>query len=469
MEMITDMLAPDELFAPAAPAELNALALLTIKPEEYVAQVFAPFRSKLATLKAEADTIHFEDDRMFDAPHRYVDISTTEGMAIGIKYRAALRREVRLDAKDAHSNRKAPILQIGRLLDSTLKAIVDEVTPYEEKFDAAIKAEEKRKADIAAAKERAKAERIGAIKAAIEAIRTLPAHATGMAADDLRVMLESLAARTVTKEKFAEFADEAQTVLDAAGLELVAMFGAAQQRETIAAEAEAARIAEAARLAAEQADADKRRADEAAENARVAAENERVANELAAATRKLAEQQAAIELLDKQRADQAAANLKAEADARAEADRKAQAERELAAAEAQAKLDAITAQIAEAQKRRDDERDADDKRKDDAAAQEKADDARDEAVAMNLQFDMDANAVRALAAWTPAPAEVLAPVYAALFDAADQATAGDLYPTDAELAGEICALFASEWSMDTQQAAARMATFDFAAALAVAA
>jgi hypothetical protein len=357
MEMTTDMLAPELFLAPAAPAEINPLALLTIKPEEYVAQVFAPFRAKLATLKAEADTIHFKDDRMFDAPHRYVDISTTEGMAIAVKVRAGLRREVRLDAEDARASRKAPILLIGKLLDSSYKAIAEEVAPYEEKFDAAIKAEEKRKAEVKAAKERAEAERIGGIKTAIEAIRTLPARAEGKSADELRALLERVAARAITKEEFAEFTDEAQAALDAAGPELVAMFGAAQQREALAAEAEASRVAEVARLAAEQAAADKRRADEAAENARVAAENaataQRLADQQAAIARAAAEEKARLEAaqaeIDRQRAElaeqQAAAQAEREATERARvvAATKAQLEQQAAQVAAQRAAETATA------------------------------------------------------------------------------------------------------------------------------
>ncbi|MYN42688.1 hypothetical protein GTP55_25420, partial [Duganella sp. FT109W] len=327
MEMTTDMLKPDLIPAPAVPEEINPLSLLTIKPEEYVAQVFAPFRSKLAALKAEADTIHFEDKRTFDAPHRYVDISTTEGMAIAVKYRAGFRDDVRLDVEKTKTARKAPILQIGRLIDSTFKEIVEEAAPYEGKFDAAIKAEEKRKAEIKAAKERAEAERIGGIKAAIETIRALPSRAEGKSSDELRALLERVAARVIAKEEFAEFTDEARIALDAAGQELVAMFGAAQQREVAAAEAEAARVAEAARLAAEQAAADQRRAEEAAENARIAAEN-------AATAQRLADQQAAIDRaaaeakaqLDAERAEIAAAKEKLVAEQAAAAKVKADAE-----------------------------------------------------------------------------------------------------------------------------------------------
>lgn len=262
MEMTTDMLAPEDVLAPAKPAAPATPALLAINPQEYVTQVFAPFRAKLTALKAEADAIHF------DGPTA-LDITTTAGMAVAVKMRAAFRDDVRLSVEKTKVARKAPILQIGRLLDSTYNEIVAEVTPYEGKFDAAIKAEEKRKADIKAAKERAEAERIGTIKAAIEAIRALPDRAAGKSAEELRALLERVAARVITKEEFAEFDGEAQIALDASGQQLVAMYGAAQQAEQAAAAAEAARLAEIERIAAERAELAKLRA-EADERERVA-------------------------------------------------------------------------------------------------------------------------------------------------------------------------------------------------------
>lgn len=460
MEMTTDMLAPEELFAtaaPATPAELNPLTLLTIKPEEYVAQVFAPFRSKLATLQAEADTIHFVDDRMYDAPHRYVDIGTTEGMAIAVKYRAALRREVRLDAKDAHSNRKAPILLIGRLLDSTLKSINDDVAPYEEKFDAAIKAEEKRKTDIAAAKERAKAERIGVIQAAIEAIRVLPARAAGKSSEELQALLERVAAREIAEKEFDQFADEARAALEASGRELFAMYGAAQQAEAAAAQAEADRKAAAkaledqridqARIAAAQAAKEKELADAAAELQR---QRDRDAATARAAQLE-AERLAKVEA-DKVAAANAAAAKKLADDAKALADREAAFQRRLddiAATEAKAKQDAIDAEAAR-QQEINDALDAADREAEEATARE-AERVRlqalaDEALAAGRERQNDEHV-----AGLPAGSLGVAALTDALV--ADEVTDED-----------IIKLIADEYGMSILGAVNRVAAIDFDAA-----
>lgn len=360
MEMTTDMLAPEDVLAPAKPKETKGLDLLTIEPKEYVTQVFAPFRAKLNALKAEADAIHF-DASTPDAPGTYVDITTTAGMAVAVKYRAAFRDDVRLGVEKTKVAKKAPILQIGRLLDSNYNEIVAEAEPYESKFDIAIKAEEKRKADIKAAKERAEAERIGAIKAAIEAIRALPARAVGKSSEELRALLERVAARTITKEEFDQFEGEAQIALNAAGEELVTMYEAAQQAEAAAAKAEADKQAELKALA-----------EQKAEQARIAAEQEAKAKELrdaeAELQRKRDEDAAAaraaqleVERLAKVEADKvaaanAAASQKIADDARALADREAAFQRRLddiAAAEAKAKQDAIDAEAARQQAEQD--------------------------------------------------------------------------------------------------------------------
>lgn len=456
MEMTTDMLAPDALFAPAAPAELSALALLTIKPEEYVAQAFAPFRAKLTALKAEADTIHFEDKKMFDAPHRYVNIGTTEGMTTAIKMRASFRDDVRLDVEKTKTARKAPILQIGRLIDSTYKEIVEEVAPYEGKFDAAIKAEEKRKADVKAAKERAEAERIGGIKAAIEAIRTLPARAVGKSSEDLRALLERVAAREITKEEFAEFDEEAKIALDVAGSELVAMFTAAQQAEQAAAAAEAARLTELARIEAQR-----------VENARVAAENERVANEQAAVAKKLADQAAAQEAAARRQQEAAEENLRAAAAAHSREVERARAEQERVSAESKRQIEAQQAALAADRRQLEEEKAAQ------ALAVElaaKRDAAHGEALLMDAQHNAERARLQAANDQMLADARSAAPLDdladASLTDRADQLLADDLWPSNDELAEEIRDLFMSKWGMDDTQAAARMSRFDFSAALA---
>jgi hypothetical protein len=78
--------------------------------------VFKPFNDKFAILKAEADTI---------TP----DASTPAGNEICIKYRAGFRDDVRVAGEKARVDRMAPILQIGKLLDSEYCKLADAVAP----------------------------------------------------------------------------------------------------------------------------------------------------------------------------------------------------------------------------------------------------------------------------------------------------------------------------------------------------
>jgi hypothetical protein len=319
--------------APAA-TEVGALALITLDPAKYVAEVFKPFRAKFDAIKAEAELIHFRDDRLYDAPHRYVDISTVAGMDIAIKYRAAFRDDVRIAAEKTRVQRKAPMLAIGKLLDSEYKAIESDAAPFEALFDIAIREENSRKEAIKAAKERAEAERIAAIRAKITEIIGLPAKYASGNAEQLNGVLFHLANREVMEEEFSTLVTEARAAVDATATELIALRDAAVARE----QTEADRLAE---LAAEK----KRNAEQAEANRLAAIENEKIANAQAAESLRLANLAAAQEAEATRLREKAAANLAAELAGIAEQVRRTNE----AQAEADAKLKAAQAAF-EAQK-----------------------------------------------------------------------------------------------------------------------
>jgi hypothetical protein len=105
--------------------------LLTIEPKQYVALVFEPFSKRLNDAKALANDV-------------ILDVTTTAGMAVAVKHRATFR-DIRVGSEKARKERKAPILEIGKLLDSRQKEIEAEIEPFETRFDDAIKEEEQRK------------------------------------------------------------------------------------------------------------------------------------------------------------------------------------------------------------------------------------------------------------------------------------------------------------------------------------
>jgi hypothetical protein len=325
-------------FAPSK-SEVGALALITLDPAKYVAEVFKPYRTKLDALKAEAALIHFKDDRMRDEPHKFVDISTVAGMDIAIKYRAAFRDDVRIAAEKTRVVRKAPMLAIGKLLDSEYKALELDAGPFEARFDDAIREETKRKEAIKAAKELAEAERVAAIRAKIAEITGLLTNNASATSDELTAVLQVLATREIGQEEFAELTNEARTAVEYVAVELMALRDAAVARE----KAEADRLAE---LAAEK----KRNADQAEANRLAAIENERIANEQAIEAKRLADLAAAQEAAAAALRAKAEANLRAEREAqetaiRLERERNA-AEQAKAAADLKAAQDALAAQVA---------------------------------------------------------------------------------------------------------------------------
>ncbi|MFM0503904.1 coiled-coil domain-containing protein [Paraburkholderia caffeinilytica] len=320
--------------------------LITIEPAKYVALVFESFRKKFDAYKAEADKIT-------------VDATTPAGMKVAVEYRAKFRDEIRIASESARKERKAPILEIGRLLDGAAKEIAEEVAPYESRFDAAIKAEEKRKDDEKIAKALAESARISAIRKRIAEIQAIPAMLVGKSSETIAAAIESLEAVEITIETHQEFAGEGEVAKLATVQKLWEMFKAQQEHE-----------AEAARLQAERAQLERDRA-EAAERERLAAiERQRAEDEQRIARAKaeaaaLAERQAEQRKLDEQRAEfeRQQAELLAQQQALREATEKLvreQREREEAEtarieAEARATQEAIdAAERAEAQRVADD-------------------------------------------------------------------------------------------------------------------
>jgi hypothetical protein len=441
------------LAAPAAAVTQHQL--ITLDPAKYVAEVFKPYRSTLDKLKLEADLLHFEDRKMFDGPHKYVDISTAAGMAIAVQYRAAFRDDVRISGEKTRKERKAPILEIGKLLDSEYKELVAEAAPYEAKFDEAIKAEDARKERIKQAKLEAEKARLDKLRAIINEVRALPGQAVGKTSAEIA----ALAAVLTPQRDLTELEDLAGEYC-AARADVLGQLAKAEDAARAAEDAAEAQRQEAARLAAERAELAKLRAEAEARQRAAAAEAERVANEQAAEAKRLADQAAAIEQAARKQREAAEANARAEAEAQARA-----------AAEAQRKLDEQAAQIAADRKALEDEK-AEQARQTQLAIQRDADHA--EALAMNAEFDaaqlaqravehaealvMDAEFDAERARRQPAtPPEVLA-------DSADQMLANEAWPEDSELLQSIRSMFMVEWGMDAQQADARMARFDYAAA-----
>jgi hypothetical protein len=303
--------------------------LITIEPAKYVELVFEPFAKRLSDAKTLADAATF-------------DVTTTAGMAVAVKHRATFR-DIRVASEKARKERKAPILEIGKLLDSRQKEIEAEIAPFESRFDDAIKAEEKRKDDEKIAKARAESERITAIRKRIAEIQSIPAMLVGKQSATIATAIEGLESVAITLEDWQEFSGECE-VAKIATLEKLKEMLSAQ----IAHEREAARLAaeraELDRLRVEQEERERvaaaaRAAQEAADRAereRIEAE-QRAAQERAAAVMR-AEQEAHEARMREQQAE--LARQQAEIDRqRAEAERVERERQEAIAAEERRKRD----------------------------------------------------------------------------------------------------------------------------------
>lgn len=333
-----------ELAAVAATqSAVDAMAVVTLSPEKYAAEVYQPFK---ATLASAIDSVRAID----------YDITTTAGMAVAVKARATFR-DLRIAADKERKARKEPITKIGKLLESGFDQVEERIAPLEELFGADIKAEEERKETEKAAKIAVERARTEAIQSDIAAIREVPFGLDGAKSCVIKNAIDALEEIEATEARFAEFTDDAAKMIAATMDRLIALHTGAEVAEAAALAAEEARLAEVARIEQE-------RATLAAQRA----ENERIANEHAITAKRLADQEAAQALAAKVLADKAAANLKAERDAQELAmrlEREAQAEAQRKANEelkaAQDKLAASQAahEAAIAKQRADAQREAD--------------------------------------------------------------------------------------------------------------
>ncbi|MBY0243514.1 MAG: hypothetical protein K2X55_29840 [Burkholderiaceae bacterium] len=423
---------------------LAAMDLVTISPEKYTAEVYLPYKTKLATMIEDLRTVDY-------------DIRTTAGMKTAITCRAGLR-DLRVEADKERKARKAPITAIGKLLEAGFDAVEERITPLENLFDADIKAEETRKEEEKQAKIAAERARIDGHRSRISALLALPAQALGKNSTDISVLILAIEPAP-DAESLQEFAEE-YAIVRADALAKLSKAKAAQ--ETIEAAAEQQRI-EAERLAAERAELAQLRA-EADERKRAAdAEARRVANEQAVERKRLEDLAAAQAAAARQQQEQAEANLRAAAEAHSREVERSKQEQARVAAENKRQLETQQAAIAE-------QRRALEQQARELKLATERDAAHSEALAMNAEHDAERARLQAAADQLLIDARQSAPVEALVADAnlmdkADQLLADELWPADVEIVAEIRALFMREWGMDEQQADARMSRFDYAKAV----
>lgn len=256
------------------------------------------------------------------------DVSTSKGMTAAREARAEVRG-YRVALEKLRVEIKAPALERTRLIDAEAKRITAELLAIEEPIDAAIKAEETRKAEERAAKERAEAARVAAIQARIATIRNHFTAAVNKNSVEITTAIEQIAAMMLAPDDFAEFMPEAKAAQGETHAALIVLLSQQQAHE-----AEQARIiAEREELARLRQQDEERKAEERrieseakakadAEAAEIRKAQEAEATRIAAAQRELDERQRKIDEEEARQKREAEAKAKAaqdEADAKAKA------------------------------------------------------------------------------------------------------------------------------------------------------
>lgn len=277
-------------------------SIITIEPKAYVEAVYESFQDTLTKAVTTYGKATY-------------NISTKSGMETAKEARAAFR-EIRIGGNKEREARKAPLIEIGKLLDSRYKEIAAQVAPYEERFDADIKAEEKKIEDEKAAKIKAEAERANAIQVLIDDIRNAPLAAIPLSVIETNEIISELTGIVPNYDVYGERFVEAELLLTTTIASLTEMLKGKEAQEIILKQQEEKRI-EDERLAAiaeqERIAIDARiRAEQEAEVQRIKEAQEDIERQRA----ELAAQQAAIDAHNKKIESDAIAKAEAEAKAK---------------------------------------------------------------------------------------------------------------------------------------------------------
>jgi chemotaxis protein histidine kinase CheA len=300
-----------------APAETkneltNVPALVTLNPAQYTAEVYKPFKDRLSAAIESVRTIDY-------------DITTVKGLEVVTKARR-LMMDIRIEAEKERKARKDPIIQIGKMLEYSYKAVEENVLPLETFFDGEIKAEEQRKEAEKQAKLAAERLRIEGIQARIKQFSDLVLQSAGKSAAAIEGLIEQLQEIAITDVDFEEFIPQATEAKETSLSALEVAYEAAAAAEQAIEAARIKREEEDRQRAAEAAKLEEQRAEQAKIAAAQAAESKRLADIASAQAAELARAQKEAD--DKIKAQVAAENarIQAEADARAAEHAKAMAE-----------------------------------------------------------------------------------------------------------------------------------------------
>ena len=212
------------------------------------------------------------------------DLRTTAGNDAAREARKNLVT-LRTSLESRRKQFKAPALAFGRLIDAEAERITTEILALEEPIDQQIKADEQRRAEEKAARERAEAERVAKLRAGVDGLRAfiVQAQSPGMTAARLQSGISVLTGMAFPPEQWQEF-HGAVTAAHAEALDYLrnAHAGAVERED------------EAARLAAERAEFERQKAAMRAEQELLEADRKAAAFARAEAESAASAQRAAI-------------------------------------------------------------------------------------------------------------------------------------------------------------------------------
>lgn len=234
---MNETLSYPEIDAPAAPAS----PLATIDLQALALSRFGDWRPKAKALVDKYKGVIF-------------DVTTPKGMADATAARIEVRAP-RYAAQNVSKASKSELARVSKAIGAEEQAIIDALAETEAHIHAQIEAENSRRAAIEAA-------RVAKHRAGIETIRSYAAQAQGKTAAQITAAITALMALSFGDE-WQEFRDEAAEAAIATRDALVALRDATAEREAEAARIEAQRI-ENARVAAEQAERQRKLDEQAA-------------------------------------------------------------------------------------------------------------------------------------------------------------------------------------------------------------
>lgn len=237
--------------------------IVSINPTEYVAAVYAPFMARVK------NALEATNELIVDGQFQR-DITTGAGLKVATEARA-LWKKIRTEADAERKGRKAPILEIGKLLDEKAKGIAACAQPREQWFDALIEAEENRKTRIREERERIERERIEKIQTRIADIRFIADAAEGKDSTAVQAAHASLSAAADAAFDYQEFSEQFVRVVAETGQRIDGLLAAAQAREERARQEAEARRIEDQRIAEERAELKRLREEQAQMRAQLAA------------------------------------------------------------------------------------------------------------------------------------------------------------------------------------------------------